>query len=121
LHERTRLDGVHVLIAEDEALIATELQELLTAFGAVIAGVAPTTAEAEALANTTQRLDAAVFNVRLRDGVVFPLVQTLAERGVKVVFWTGYDEALIPAELAQIPRVSKLSDPMEIVRAIWQD
>jgi hypothetical protein len=41
-------------------------------------------------------LDAAVLDIKLRDGVVYPVAEALQARSVPFVFTTGYGEHAIP-------------------------
>lgn len=87
----TVLRGRHVLLAEDEALVALELAETLAELGCVVAGPAATLAEALRLAEQ-EPLDAAVLDVNLRGQAAFPAADMLVRRGVPVLFVTGYGE-----------------------------
>ncbi len=83
------LQGVRILIAEDDAILALDLREIFRQAGAEIVG--PT-------ATLRQTLDmipafsvsAALLDVNLRDGEIFPAARILQESGVGVVFYTGY-------------------------------
>lgn len=46
----TALAGVHILIVEDDALVAGMLADMLTELGAVVVGPAPSVAEGMSLA-----------------------------------------------------------------------
>jgi DNA-binding LytR/AlgR family response regulator len=90
--------GRRVLVAEDEFLLALEVEDTLRRAGYEVVGPAATAAEAERLARE-QALDAAVLDVDLRDDVVFAAADALALRGVPFVFLTGYGPASLPGRL----------------------
>jgi two-component sensor histidine kinase/CheY-like chemotaxis protein len=88
----TFLQGLRVLVAEDEALIATDAAETLRSLGCEVVGPAGTVEQAMTLAETAERLDAAVLDVNLGGQPSFPPATLLAGLGVPVVFATGYSE-----------------------------
>lgn len=91
----TSLEGRTVLLVEDEFLILLDLQFLLENEGA---NVATATSVAEGLQVADGSFDAAVLDVRLPDGEVFPVARKLTERGVRIVFHSGHART---AELAE--------------------
>ncbi|PWS38659.1 hypothetical protein DFH01_05165 [Falsiroseomonas bella] len=84
------LHGLRVLVAEDEALIATDIADTLRSLGCEVIGPAGTLEEAMRLADSAGRLDAALLDVNLHGQPSFPAATALARRGVPVVFATGY-------------------------------
>lgn len=81
------LDGCVVLLVEDEFLILLDLQFLLEGAGAT---VVTATSVAEGLEAANGPYDAAVLDVRLPDGEVFPVARKLGERNVPIVFHSGH-------------------------------
>ena len=79
-----------VLLAEDEAIIAIDLEDSLRAEGFAVAGPFSTNAEAEAWLKTGQP-DVAVLDHALKDGVCDRLVRDLSRRGVPAIIFTGHD------------------------------
>lgn len=85
-----RLLGKHVLIVEDEALLALELQFAFEDEGARVIGPALTLMQAlEAVAHTP-RIDFAVLDVDLAGEDVYPIAEMLLQRGVAFLFHTGH-------------------------------
>jgi two-component sensor histidine kinase/CheY-like chemotaxis protein len=83
-----------VLVAEDEALLALELETGLRELGCEVVGPARSLAEAQRLAETEPRLAAAVLDVNLGGGeLVFPVADALAARGIPYLLATGYGSA----------------------------
>ena len=102
------LNGCRLLIVEDDYLLAIELARGLEDYGAEIAGMAGTVADAEALiAMQGDRLDGVVLDINLGDEQVYPVADLLMSRGLPFVFATGYDLWVIPETYAGIPRCEK--------------
>jgi two-component sensor histidine kinase/CheY-like chemotaxis protein len=95
-----------VLVVEDEALVAMMIQECLAEFGYRIVGPVCTASEAAAKAQDGQ-FEAAVLDINLGDGAVYPIADTLAARGVPFVFITGYDAESVDARFRKIPVLQK--------------
>lgn len=108
-----RLQDRHILVVEDEYLIATEICEALTAAGAKIVGPASTVRDAVALVTSGTRMDGAVLDVNLRGTMVFPVADELRARGVPFIFATGYDETSIPERFLDATQFEK---PLDITR-----
>ena len=95
-----------VLVVEDEALVAMMIQECLAEFGYRIVGPVCTATEAAAKAQDGQ-FEAAVLDINLGDGAVYPIADTLAARGVPFVFITGYDAESVAARFRKVPVLQK--------------
>jgi PAS domain S-box-containing protein len=95
-----------VLLVEDEALVAMMIQECLTEFGYQVVGPICTASEAAAKAKDGP-LEAAVLDINLGDGAVYPIADMLAARGVPFVFVTGYDADSVDARFRKIPILQK--------------
>ena len=90
------LSGAHVLLAENEPLIALDLTDKLETAGATVIGLAATVHEALRLA-MSETLDRAILDFNLADGEVNPVLELLASKGVPMVLHTGRG---LPPELA---------------------
>lgn len=95
-----------VLLVEDEALVAIMIQECLTEFGCQIVGPVCTASDAVVAVKDGQ-FDAAVLDINLGDGLVYPAAQILAERGVPFVFVTGYDAESVDRRFSGVPVLQK--------------
>jgi PAS domain S-box-containing protein len=104
--ELKRTDTPRVLLVEDEALVAIMIQECLAECGFQIVGPVCTASDAIAAAKDGQ-FDAAVLDINLGDGLVYPVAEILADRGVPFVFVTGYDADSIDRRFSQIPVLQK--------------
>lgn len=114
-----RADERRVLLVEDDWLIAADLAVTFREAGADVVGPAGSVADALAMLADTPRLDGAVVDINLHGEMAWPVLDALAERGVPVVFATGYDAASIPDRYAGIPRCEKPVDPSKVARALF--
>lgn len=108
----------HILVVEDEYMLAEELTQELMDAGAEVIGPAPTIQRAMDLLESHSPPDGAVLDVNLGGELVFPLADTLIERGVPLVFITGYDPTTLPPRFAHVPICGKPINASRITRAI---
>lgn len=91
------LDGLPILIVEDQPLVALDLAEIVESFGGRVVG--PIASVAEALVRVGQeQVAGAILDANLIDRDVTPLAIDLIERGTPFVVYTGTG---LPDELAQ--------------------
>jgi two-component sensor histidine kinase/DNA-binding response OmpR family regulator len=95
-----------VLLVEDEALVAMMVQECLADFGYQVIGPISTATEAAARAKDGN-FEAAVLDINLGDGAVYPIADMLMARGVPFVFVTGYDAESVDARFRNVPVLQK--------------
>jgi two-component SAPR family response regulator len=111
------LEGVRVLVVEDDYLIAQLLDEMLRSIGCVVLGPLPRLADAlDAAARET--CDVAVLDVNLGGERVYPVAEVLSERNVPFVFVTGYSSGAVPREYAEQPRLGKPFKAQQLFRAL---
>lgn len=91
----------HVLVVEDDYLIAAALAEELADRAAVVIGPAPSVESALILVDGAGQLDLAVLDVNLRGEEVYPVADVLAGKGIPFVLVTGYDRHAIPDRYRQ--------------------
>ena len=84
------LQGRHVLVVEDEYLLAEDLRMTLERYGAEVLGPVPSVGEAMASIADHPELDGAVLDMNLRGNMVFPVADMLVARGITFFFTTGY-------------------------------
>jgi CheY-like chemotaxis protein len=100
------LDGQRVLVVEDEFLLALDMMQMIEERGGTVVGPAGTLDRALALARS-QSIDGAILDINLDRRDSFPVADALLERGIPVVFATGYDGPFLPERFADTPRLSK--------------
>jgi PAS domain S-box-containing protein len=115
---RADLSGLRVLIVEDAALLAMELDSALTDAGAQTVG--PAYELAEALELVEQPLDAAVLDANLNGHMVTPAAERLKALGVPFLFATGYGEAAGAPTGFGAPIVRKPYEVGAVVAAVAQ-
>lgn len=97
-----------ILIMEDEFIVALDLSDLAQDLGFTVSGPFATVAEgASAIAEL--RPDAAILDVQLADGEVFPLADQLVALGVPIIFHSGH--AGTANLLARYPEARTASKP----------
>jgi len=87
-----KLDGLRVLVVEDEMMVSMLIEDMLADLGCTVVGPASRLDEAMALVRTAE-LDCAVLDVNLGGQPIFPLADLLREEGVPIAFATGYGDA----------------------------
>jgi PAS domain S-box-containing protein len=102
-----RLVGKRILLVEDAALAAMELEAVLTDAGCIVVGPAARLDQACRMA-ARGPLDGALLDVNLGGELVFPLAHQLRAAGVPFVFVSGYDSrAIFPPEFKDAPCLGK--------------
>jgi DNA-binding NarL/FixJ family response regulator len=110
------LVGRRILLAEDESLIALELERMLVDFGCDVVGPVATV---EAVLENAERasFDGAVLDVNLRGRQIFEILPKLQRLGLRLVLTSGYDDAtLFPPAFRTVPRIPKPFDERELRR-----
>ncbi len=113
------LEGMRILIAEDEFLIAATIEETLENAGAEV--VATATLEAATRVAQSEGFSAAILDMRLGRQTTETVVDLLSARGVPLVVYTG--EPLPASVRANHPNLKMLSKPArqaELVAAILE-
>jgi len=92
MSDTKQLDGLRVLVVEDEMMVSMLIEDMLTDLGCTVVGPAARLDEAVELARSAD-LDCAVLDVNLGGQPIFPLADLLRERGRPFAFATGYGDA----------------------------
>lgn len=100
------LEGVRVLLVEDESLIAMSVEDMLYDLGCSLAATAASVDEALEKVGEGG-FDFALLDINLRGREVFPVADLLAERGVPFAFASGYGAAGLPPAFRDRAVVSK--------------
>jgi len=101
------LEGLRVLLAEDEGLIALEVETVLQGFGCEVVG--PVSRVNDVLREAERgQLDGALLDVNLRGEQIFAVLPRLTELKLRIVITSGYDDAtLFPEAFRTLPRLAK--------------
>jgi two-component SAPR family response regulator len=95
-----RSAGLAILVAEDDVLLAADIEEAIRRCGHGCLGPAGTLSEVLQLIESN-RIDAAILDVRLRHGEkVYPAADFLAARGIPFAFVTAYGSAHVDQRYA---------------------
>jgi CheY-like chemotaxis protein len=97
----------HVLLVEDEEIVALAMVEELTGLGWTVIGPATTLEEAQALVESGVHLDAAILDVNLRGRWAHGVAEALSLRGVPFVACTGYEIVDPEGRFADAPLIVK--------------
>ena len=95
-----------VLIVEDEAMISMLIEDMVLDFGSEIVGPASKVDKAMTLA-LEEPLDAAILDVNVDGEAVFSVADILLQRGVSVIFATGYGSRGLPDRFRGTPVLAK--------------
>jgi DNA-binding response OmpR family regulator len=111
------LEGVRVLVVEDEYLVAVLIEEILESAGCIVKGPIPRVPEAlDAVGNDSY--DAAVLDVNLAGERINPVADALSERNVPFMFVTGYGANGLPTEYSERPHICKPFRMHELISAL---
>ena len=96
-----------VLVVEDEALVAFELEDIISEGGFAVVGPA-NALDSALVAAEREPIDAAVLDINLRGELSFPVAYRLRSRQIPFFFLTGYvGEIMVPADLQGVKVLSK--------------
>ena len=114
---RVPLAGQRILIAEDESLIALELEAILEGFGCTVVG--PVSRVDEVLHYGLRGgCDGALLDVNLRGKQIFDILPKLQALGLPFIITSGYDDVtLFPVLFRNLPRIAKPVSETELRRA----
>ena len=100
------LAGQRILVVEDDMLIAVLIEQTLQELGCVVVGPVGKLEAALRLA-VSEALDAAILDVNIRGGLVYPVAGQLRTRGVPFALASGYGDWALPEAFRYQPRLTK--------------
>ena len=100
------LEGKRILIAEDEYLVAQDLQRTLEGAGGIVVGAAPTIRSSNHLADEVP-LDGAIVNLKLTDGSGLRVLEHLRLLKVPFIVLSGFPRSQVPQALRDAPFIGK--------------
>ncbi len=112
------LNGVRVLVVEDDPVLLMDLDFMLAGAGAEVVGLCQTLEEAIARSHTVD-FAVAVLDYKLGPETVSPLARQLLDWGVPFILCTGQARSdLGIAEWCRCPIVEKPATPSALVTAV---
>src|SRR5258706_11067388 len=108
------LEHPHILLVEDEMLVAMMLEDMLTALGCSVVKAARV-GNAVKIA-TTAMVDAAVLDVNVAGESVYPVADALPHREIPFIVSTGYSTTGLRDDFRDRPTLSKPFRPGELRR-----
>lgn len=113
------LDGLRVLVLEDEFLIAMDVEQLCRDHGAADVVIIPSLDSPAAVDIGGSNYDVAVIDLRLRGQSTLDFARGLAARGVPFIFATGLaDDQEISRDFPSVHVVSKPYRGPELIEAM---
>lgn len=113
------LEGLRVLIVEDEALVSMLLEDMLSDHGCEVAATANRIGQAmDLVADAGLAFDAAILDVNLGGDPIFPVAEALIARGAPFVFATGYGAGGLPEVWRSRPTLQKPFSHDDVGRAL---
>ena len=103
----TTPSGKHVLIVEDDALIALELEDTLREAGYAVVGPAGSVHAALGCLADHRFLAGAVLDINLGDEDVFSVADALSSARIPFLFLTGHSNAVLPSRHKKRPVIRK--------------
>lgn len=111
------LEGLRILVVEDEYLIATLIEDVLEMSGCAVAG--PVSRLAAALdAAARENCAAAILDVNLAGQRIDPVAEILSQRNIPFLFVTGYAADALPKEHAARPCLHKPFKTAELLSTL---
>lgn len=101
------LADTHILLVEDEFLLARQIARAITREGAVVVGCVATVAAAIDELSRLPRIDLALLDINLAGEPVYPVAAELRRRTIPFLFLSGYGPEDRDPEFAGVPLLSK--------------
>ncbi|HET7371430.1 MAG TPA: response regulator [Gammaproteobacteria bacterium] len=113
---QSAINGMRILMVEDEMMLAMSLEDLLKLLGCEVVKAARV-AKAVKLAET-ESVDGALLDVNLAGERVYPVAAELDRRGIPFVFMTGYDVDRLDSGYHGRPALQKPFQMDDMVRVM---
>ena len=117
MSERANLAGLRILVVEDDMLIALEIEQTLHDLGCVVIGPVGKLDAAMQIADH-EGLDAAILDVNIRGGHVFPVADRLRARGIPFALASGSGDWALPQAFRNQPRLTKPFTDRDLVAQV---
>jgi CheY-like chemotaxis protein len=107
---------LHILIVEDEPLVAIDLETVVAELVTAAVVVKPSVAATKKVLN--EALDFAFLDVNVTDGKTFEVAQILERKHVPYVFISASPQEHLPSDLRSAPFIPKPFYKAQIERAL---
>jgi CheY-like chemotaxis protein len=105
---KTSLEGLQILVVEDEVLVAMDIEDMLLDLKCEPVRLASTIKAALEIIRSADKLDGVLLDMNLHGQTVLPVAEELVKKGIPFVLVTGYarrDED--PSAMRDAPRLNK--------------
>lgn len=113
------LSGCRILVVEDDYYQAQDSRELLQLAGAHIVTIGATVPDIRPLL-AGGGIDVGLIDINLGQGSSFEFARVLRDHAIPIVFLTGYDESILPDDLADTPYIIKPANSHRIIEQLFQ-
>lgn len=115
-NQQSLLQGKTILVLEDEVLIAMTIEDCLIQAGAENVLIATSLQQVGAFG--TLSLDAAVLDVRVKDGTSYELARSLLAQGIGVTFHSGHVQSKDIVDIPNAVFCEKPSLPKDLINSV---
>jgi CheY-like chemotaxis protein len=95
-----------ILVVEDEFMVGLLIEDMVLDFGGAVVGPAARFDCALQLARDAD-IDVAILDINLAGTLSYPIARVLRERGIPLIFATGYGESVLSTEFRDHPVLAK--------------
>ncbi|MFW8595509.1 response regulator [Cribrihabitans neustonicus] len=116
MSEAAEMQGLRVLVVEDEMLVAMMIEDILEDLGCETTMAGSKTAGLAALQNGS--FDAAVLDVNLHGETSYPVAKAAHDKGIPVLFSTGYSDTRLGPPFENHPILTKPFGVHDLTQAL---
>jgi DNA-binding response OmpR family regulator len=110
-------NGLRIFVVEDEMTIALMIEDMLADLGHRVTGLAMRLPQAMEMAEDVIA-DLAILDININGRPSFPVAQTLRDRGVKLLFASGYGSPGLEAPFLEEAIIKKPFEASDLRAAI---
>ncbi len=111
------LAGKHILVVEDEPIIALDLEAAVQDQQGIVIGPIGELTEAVRMAQTAQ-LDGAILDLRLRQQMARPVADALLARNIPFVYHSGQAHMTGPDDWPSAPAIIKPAAAEHVIKVL---
>lgn len=105
-NKKEPLEGLRILVVEDEMMIAMLMEDFIEEFGCTIVGPVANIENALLLIRT-EAIDGALLDLNLAGNAAYPVADELAGRAIPFIFVSGYGDQELRSEYNERPKLPK--------------